>query len=470
MSSTTSLASAHALPGWLKGGLLAIPVFGVCWAGAILYWRANSSSPDTADMLLYMVALPLGLLLGFWIGRKVMDARAAAPVPATASQPAATAVASPMAPPLAILAASLRSPHGASPEELATAIADNKARADLDQELVDDDGFPVMTARSSDARDDALREEITDWLSQNGVPEPYFSDEQWRAITLASAVAGELGSHAACNLIPADGTPPMLQLMPILPSEWRIEQRRAVGLWLKHAVAQFGWPAAQITVAMDSAEVASPTGAFGHLSHLALAKDTPLVAIVVACASHIGEESVAQWAERSSLFTSSQPHGLIPGEGAAGLLVADVRQARAVDDAVFVLIDPVCEARRDFSADDSKRTDSKLLGEIATRVLGGAATERSDVAMIVADTGHRSNRMHELMGIASPAMPQLDGAADVVSVGIATGTCGAVPLVTALALARHHVLERDAPVLCVSNEDPFVRSAALLRPADSQTS
>jgi hypothetical protein len=195
--------------------------------------------------------------------------------------------------------------------------------------------------------------------------------------------------------------------------------------------------------------------------------DAPLAAMVVACASHIGDETIAQWAANASLFTSSQPQGQIPGEGAAGLLVTDLRQARSIEGAAFALLDPMVEARRDSSADGSKRADPKLLGELAEHALKRGAAELSDVALIVADTGHRSNRMLELMALASASMPQLDGAADVVRVGVANGTCGAVPFVTALALARHQALERGAPVLCISNEDPYLRCAALIRPAPS---
>ncbi|RJG09474.1 hypothetical protein [Massilia cavernae] len=467
MISTTSLGGSSPIPGWLKGSLLAVPIVGVCWAGAIWHWRSSASTPDTIDLLLYLVALPAGLLLAFWIGRQLTAARPAAPVVATAAQPAMTAEVSPGTPPLAILAASIRSPLGTSPEELAIAIADNKARADLDPDLVDGEGFPLMTARSDGARDDALQEEITEWLVQNSVPEPYFNDEQWRAITLATAVAGELASHAAGDLIPAEGVPTTLHLVPILPPAWRSEQRRAAGMWLKHTVAQFGWPAAQITLAPDTPDGATPAGVLGRLANQAAGGNAPVTAIVLACASHIGEESVAQWAGSASLFTPSRPHGLIPGEGAAGLLVTDLRQARAVDDAVYALVDQVCETQRDSSADDSKRTDSKSLGELAERALKHSQTTPADVAMIVADTGHRSNRALELMGFASAAMPQLDAAADIVSVGVSSGTCGAVPFITALALARHHVLERDAPILCISNEDPVLRGAVLLRPAGS---
>lgn len=87
--------------------------------------------------------------------------------------------------------------------------------------------------------------------------------------------------------------------------------------------------------------------------------------------------------------------------------------------------------------------------------------------MLVADMGNRSSRVLELMEFASEATPQLDGVPGVVRVGAATGTCGAVPFMAALALGRHHALERVAPVLCISTEDPYQRCAALIRPYTS---
>jgi hypothetical protein len=461
----TTTTPGRPIRSWLTGSLLAVLVTGACWGGATWYWRATERMPATGDLVLYLLALPVVLLLAAWYGRKWMAQPGASPTAAALTQPTQAAT---TPPPLAILAASLRSPHGASTEELSAAIVDNKARADLDEELVDADGFPVMTARSVDARDEALQEEITEWLNRNGMAELRLSDEQWRALAMASAASGELASYAAIDLIPPDGAPPMLQLIPILPPEWHIDQRRAAGMWLRHSVTQFGWPPAYIALAEErhgDARAATPAAVLGRLVSNGAASDAPVAALVVACASQIGEETVAQWAANGSLFTSSQPQGLIPGEGAAGLLVTDLRQAQSIQGAAFALLDPVGEAWRDSSAEDTRRADPKLLGELTERVLRNGCAELSNVAMIVADTGHRSNRMLELMGLASALMPQLDDPADVVCVGAASGSCGAVPFMTALGLARHHALERDAPVLCISNEDPYHRCIALVRPA-----
>jgi hypothetical protein len=191
------------------------------------------------------------------------------------------------------------------------------------------------------------------------------------------------------------------------------------------------------------------------------------MAMVVACSSHIGEETVAQWAANGSLFISSQPKGRIPGEGAAGLLIGN--QASLTESATIALLHGIEETRRDSSADESKRSDPKLLAELSERALKRTGMNASDVTMLIADTGQHAGRVLELMAHVSAGLPQLDETDDVVRVGVASGTCDAVPFITALALGRHYVLEREAPVLCVSNEDPYRRVVALMRPLGSSS-
>jgi hypothetical protein len=466
-SSTMSLPGQH-IPGWLKHALVSGFVIVACWGAAITYWRVNKSAPGSGELAVCLLALPAALLAAFWAGSRVVASLRASPVPNTRAQPAETPAMPPRVPPLAILASALRAPHGTSAEELAQAIAGNKARADLDRELIDDDGFPVMTARSSDARDDMLQEEIAEWLSRNGMADLQFSDEQWRALTLASAVTSDLAMRAASELIPAEGKPPLLQLVPMLPADWPVDRRRAAIMWLEHTAVRFGWPADHITVAADSpadAGDAAPSVTFARLTQAAAAGDTPVLALVVAAASHIGQETVDQWAAAGSLFTSSHPQGLIPGEGAAGLLVADVRLAESTEGMAYVLLDRIKDVPRDTSAEDTRRPEPKLLAALAETACKRAGVGLAEVAMVVADTGHRSNCTQELMGFTSAAMPQLDGMDDVAAVGRACGTCGAVPFVAALALGRYYTLELDKPVLFASNEDAGQCCVATVRPA-----
>jgi len=454
-------------PAWIVNSLIGGFVFLACWGISIAYWRSTRSAPGTSEFAAFLFAIPLALTCVAWLGVRLILPRIAAsiqePVPA---KPAAAPPAPPISMPLAVLASALRSPHGASAEELATAIAGGKARADLDRELIDEDGFPVMTARSDDADDAALQEEIAAWLAHHGMADLQFSDAQWRALILASAVTGDLTLSAIGAFAGIEGALPMLQLVPLLPLDWHADQRQAAAAWLRHMVERSGWAPDSLAIPAEAPANAggpAPSAVFSRLAHDTLQKAQPLAALIVACASHIDQETVDKWAAEGKLFTSARPQGLIPGEGAAGLVLADLAQAHARQLTDFVVLDPVEEAQHGVSADDMKRVDPNVLEELTKRAIKRRNIDFTDVVMIVADTGHRSSRVLELMGYASVTMPQLDEAGDIVCVGVACGSSGTVPFITALALARHYVLERFGPVVCVGNEDAQLRQAALVQ-------
>lgn len=479
MTSTTATPS-RPLPAWLKTCLLGALVFIVCWGGAIAWWRASNSEPGAGDLVLMLLALPCTVLLVFKLGKRFVPPRSPAPAAAASGSASAQAAAAPLAPPLAILAAALRSPHGASPEELAAAIAEGKAWPDLDPELVDDDGFPVMSARSSDAVDEAVQEEISDWLLLNGAAELRFSEVQWRALILGTAVARELAAHAMSELLSPEIHPPKLRLIPVLPMGWTLEQQAAAGLWFRHTVSQFGWPAADLVpveltgASGHQARPATPNQLLGQfLNQFALdsrAGDARLAALIIACESHIDQESVDVWAGSATLFTPTRQQGLVPGEGAAGLLLTSLQDGGLAKGTVFAQLHPMVDACRDASLDEVKRVENRLLADLAERVTRSAGLALSRVAAIAADTDHRANRGLELMGLASSALPQLDGTLDVARVGVPLGACGAVPWIAALALARHHALDSRAPVLFISNDDPLSCCAALVCPPGAASS
>lgn len=451
---------------WIKVTLLIVLALGLSWGGAIWFWRATNRMPATQDLVLYLVMLPLLLLLAFWFGRKLIAVIAAAPA-AAAADPAAPPPAIKAAP-LAVLGAALRTPHGASADELSGALLDNKARAELDDRLIDDNGFPVMTARCDDAEDAGLQQEITEWFALKGVEDFALEEHQWRALSMATSVAIELASAATGTLMPQEGVPPMLHLMPILPPDWTLDERRAGGLWLQHVISQSGWPAARIALAAEvpaDPRAASPCAVLRRLVHQGALSGLPQVAMVVAGASFLSNACINQWEGNATLFAPTRPQGLIPGEGAAGLLLTDLRQAQAIDGAVYVTLELEADARRHNSADQAKKTDAKLLGAMTEKLLAAAPLAADKIAMLVADTGHRTSRVLELMEMTSAALAHLDADTEVLRTGGACGTCGAVPFVAALALARHHAIELEAPVLCISNEDPYRRSAVLVRPA-----
>lgn len=455
---------------WMKAGLFVVLVLGLSWGGAIWYWRATNRMPANGDLAIYLVALPLCILAAAWIGRSVMTRLAAAPAPAAASG-AAAAPAQPSAAQttvLALHAVALRTAHGGSADDLSTKLAEGKARAELDPELVDDQGFPIMSVRSAEADDDSMQEQITTWFAEKGVDEVPFSPAQWRALTLATAVVGELASHASGTLLPQQGQAPMLYLQPLLPQDWDLQSRGAAGQWLRHVALENGWPDQQLSVAAAvpvDARGASPAAVLGRVGHQITTSGMPLVSIVVACDSRLSEDCVDRWAGSATLFGAARPQGQIPGEGAAGMLLTDLAQAQATPDTLYTTVHTTPETRRHTSADEAKKTDATALSTLIAKLLADAQVDAATVGMLVADTDHRTSRVMELMATASSSLPHLDTGADVLSTGGACGHCGSVPLMAALALAHHHATELAAPVVCISNDDPYRRSAILIRPA-----
>lgn len=502
---------------WMKGILLSALAFGGSWSGAVWYWRDTNRMPATGELATYLIALPLALLLGYWLVRKTATAwgerQSASPAPAanasgTGTGDAAAAAAQAQAATLRIAAASLRVPHGESAEALAEAMASNKARPDLDKELSDDDGFPVMAARAEGVDEQAIEQEINAWLADSGQAAVHARPEFWRALALGTPVMRELATWAGAHQRLADlasaqdmslaganarqaaqaiNAIPMLQLVAMLPQEWNTPSRDTAGRWLQHQLVQAGWP--QERIALNARTDLHPGPVLAALQN----STEPCVAVLLACASHIGEQTVSTWSSEDKLFSAARPQGAMPGEGAAGLLLADAAQAALLAEGAkaaygesaaadsYPLLAAVAAGARSDNIGQARSGECAVLTQLAQqalRPLQAPQPPQTDAApsaqppsaaapsvpLLVADTGHRGARVMELMAAASAVQPQLDAAKDILALGNATGQAGGAGFLAALALARHESQTRGEPVLCIANEDPYLRCAALIRP------
>lgn len=439
---------------WLRNILWAVLVVGVTWSAAVAYWRGSASGPSHTHVLMVMLGLPLLLLGGLWYGRRLLaPAPAASPTSASPAAAAAQPAPSPSAAALSVLASSLRMPHGESAAELLVALEGGKARATLDTELVGDDGYPIMSVHAQAADDADAREQVAAWIERHAGGDGQLHEEQLRALLLGGAVAQELGALAADSCLAPDQSAPPLQLALLAPPNWNTSLRRIALHYLRQAVVDSGWPDSALTalVAEDLSAVL-PGGA----------RHAPLT-LLLSCVSHVGEYTVNDWSADLSLFSPAHQQGLIPGEGAAGLLLS------SAEGAGLVRISGAADVRGS-SADSERRPDARLLVNLTARVLQDAGLAPAGVAAVIADTGHRSSRVMELMGVVRDALPHLDAGDDVFSLGGASGTCLDAGVVAALALACEQAGSLGAPVLCIANEDALRRAVLLARPpADRQT-
>jgi hypothetical protein len=438
---------------WIRGGILTMLTFGAFWGGAIFTWRGTDRAPSTSDLVTYLVALPLAVLAAVVLVRRFTRPQPAA----DAAAPATTAAPSPAPaarlPALALVDAAVRTRHGDSIDELAAALDAQRARPDLDPELVDDAGSPVMTVRVPSAGDAAWRTEAEPWLAAQGHSDVRFGDAHWRALELASAVVSELADAAALAAV----GDPLLRIVPLAPVDWTTAQRTAAGAWFVHVAAQACWDADKVTV--SPAPPGEPAAAASALLSVLAGQpnNDPALTILLAFDSRIDQAVVDRMAADGTLFSAAHPQGLVPGEGAAGLLLGDTAYAAPILQAA--------SATRSASADAMPRIDAADLRRLAERVLAETAVDASTVSALFADADHRSNRVLEAMALAHEDLPHLDAGIDVRTTGPACGLSGAVPFLATLALARRQALDGAGAVLCVGNADPVHRSVAVVRPA-----
>jgi len=469
---------------WLSRTLIVAAAFSACWLGALWYWRSTTRMPDTGDIVIWLLLMPLFLLLVLWAGRKIIaavsarSAAAAAVAAATASQAAAAPVpdaAQPAA--LVVLAGALNMPHGDNVDSLSEALRSRQANLQLDPSLLDERGYPILSGRAASVDSLAQQETMDEWLQLHH-PDHVLDDEQWRALSLGSVVATELayglGPHPALPayldaLQAGKATPPLptLQLVLLLPAEWHAPQRAVAADWLRNIIELHGWPQAHVATVLADAGAnvaAGPLALVDSLSKRAQQAEQPFLCMLLACGSRIGEESVQAWADQFILLDSRHPDGRVPGEGAAGLLLADRAQGALFDAPDAALLYPAASGARASSADGRGRIDSALITQQATDLLASAGIAASTVTLVSADSDARASRVGETLGMATNLLPELDPAGQVVTVAGSCGDAGDATLLAALVLAQHHVRSGAGAALCVSNLDPVQRSVALLGP------
>ncbi|MDN2678083.1 hypothetical protein [Janthinobacterium sp. SUN033] len=466
---------------WLRRGLLTVSVFALSWTGAIAYWRDSTRMPTPGELAGAMLALPLALLLMLWLGKKLLARLLAGPAltaPGLAAPLEAEAATPPAAPlPLHIVAATLRMPGGATPSELLAAMRSRQARPALDGQLLDEDGYPLLCGRVDGIDEEEQQQVLAAWLREHPqaglASEPFpFNPEDVRALALGAEVLAELVDEALQHALSAGAqaspasAPPVLRLHLLMPASWSAAQRQAGNAWLRHLAREQGWPAQTLPPPTEAAN--RPPAPFALLNQLAghaAPPQPPGLSIVLACDSHLGELRVHVLASQGQLFSASQANGQIPGEGAAGLLLAIPGATASPDEPAPVLLHRAATGELPQSASQRGPADKSMLAELSRQALAAAGDDAAaGIALVSADTDQRANRMLELMQCAGAILPQLDLGEQVLGVGTACGQCGAVTTLAALAMARQAAADDGAHVLCLSNLDPLQRGALVIGP------
>lgn len=184
--------------------------------------------------------------------------------------------------------------------------------------------------------------------------------------------------------------------------------------------------------------------------------------LLMASQSYLGEKTHEAWLGRDASVDKSAN---IPGEGAAGLILADSLWIEKLGLQSVIQIHRVAQHQRGKSADEAGKIKPDTLITAMNDALLAAGVAAEQVVAIAADTDSCSGRVGELFEAINQVTPELDLEGSCFRVETACGALGGVSALIALLITRHQVAESSQAALCISNNDSFQRAALVLKPA-----
>ncbi|GAA3931224.1 hypothetical protein [Luteimonas lutimaris] len=461
--------------------LVVAAVFVAVWLCVILYWRSSGATPGGTQMLLLLGVLPVGLLGGIWLLRRARASRAGA---APAEEPKAVAAASgdettfEATPPLHCLAAALWLPCGDDAGQVLAALPAPQ-RPGLHPKFRDRDGLPVFTAHVERLETEGFADTVA--ASAEAGRQLDQDEERVRALALLEPVATELFDAAALLLPPlpvaeerviaglrrteGHDVRVAVRVHALLPMSWETPLRQAVADWLLELALASGIDRRRIVLDVVPADGA--VTAWGLLDAIAGGTaDGEAWHLVLACDSLVGERSVQRLIATGRLMDSRRSEGVVPGEGAAGVLlrpsVAPEISGSGQDPAQAVALHRA--SRAVLAAGMQPRAAARSTGELMSLALRRADVEADAVALVLTDADQRPSRAVEASAGAAAACPELDISTQCGALGVPCGETGHVAPIALLALGTAQVRASMQAVLLLSLGAGLERMAAVIAP------
>lgn len=474
----------------LKAGALWLAITVLVWLITIWHWQSSGHDASAGDIIGQLFVLPVALtafLLGvLWAVQRLRE-QAAKPVAAAAVGAASATGASAQG--LAANAGSApdEDPRGLSAWVLAETVTlaagqdalsawsglqSQTVRPALDSSLQDLDGMPIFSARVSDLQ-------ARDWLDAHAelAHGPALSDAVVRGLALlepalhqmlfavnemaqVSAPAEDDAANAAGR--PADmkahlsgvaapvnkaqqlasaAMAPQLTVRLLLPADWPEDERDTALAWVRgQCGGLLDW--AQATrakgVQWQTGPLERPEQLWDEVDQQIVqwSRDPrPALLLMLAVDSAVNEDRVERMQAIGELFTSVHQTGKVPGEAAAGLLLANAHWPELRQCAVppVRMWRPV-RARRDKSADAAGRVGSTALGAALQQAVALNQADK-DKLLVVTDADHRASRSAELFEALQDVLPGMDPMLCVTRVGEACGELGLARALVPSALA-----------------------------------
>lgn len=470
--------------------LLLAFIFALVWGVTLWRWDSSNRLIETRDVVLYLFFLPVCawvvVLLVRWAWRNSAKPAVAASASATAAAPAAAAPSSDeqeRAWSFAMLWHGLHTSAAADAAGTAAALAGGQHRPALDDNLRDPDGLPVLSGRAEGVDDavDAVRAEWAPLLLPANLTAAQAARRQAetqdaRTSWLRAAALLHLQWRSALDQLDDVLPPPrsdaaaMPRNIPRLavrcgvPAHWPQGQRSLVEQWLlqtlKQHRAELAGVAAVTVQPLESGE------------ELLSAAEQQLVLwrreridglLLLLCTdSTLDEQLIERWAAAQQLLSGARTEGRVPGEAAAGVMLATGTWLSDVSDKPR--LHRIALMRRDKPADAAGRISSDVAERVLADCLKAAQLPNDQLAAVTSDADLRSRTVRELHGALLPVADHLQAGEDVLNLGSACGDLGVARPLCLLSAAAAHVLQLKQPVAAMALAPALERLALLVRP------
>ncbi len=456
----------------LISGLILL-VFAVVWVVMILRWRATGQTPSNMDMLLYLVALPLGLLVTFGVVYKTADGIKKRKEKA-ANEDEEVVEPEPEDDPtlawqLPVIAAAAILPQGKSDAAIIKAAKDSK-RPELHKTLKDPYKQPVLAADIKAVDVDAVEATLDD-------ESPHWSVADKRTLALTELLATRLlDEHFDALRPPEDEEQPnkppqlVLEIDWLQPAHWLEEDRLAATQWLTERLSEQGWQAPELRV--SSQAISSDLTALEQLDELNQAyhqtKDELALHhphLLVTAESNIDPDVIAQWNSQQQLCSANQPEGKVPGEAAAGLLIApDTCDAEVLP----MQLGRVFTDTRKKPVHQPQHLQADTLKRLTKELRYYTDWEEDAKIKLVSDSDIRPSRGGESLCFTEAVLPEEDATKALYAIGVGNGNAGNALTLATLAVALNNGVKKEQPRLMFSHQSPAQRALVLVAAAKEE--
>jgi hypothetical protein len=427
--------------------------------------------PSTIDVAFYLVMMPLALLLSIYIIKRAGNGLLALTSrtrtqPIDANQnPAALQIQTDEATrswTAHIVTSATHSRFGTSASDIIDAVKNKETKFELDTQLTDSNGYPILSGRINDLEIDETATDFKQFIKAQALPEQQWHTEDLRTITLAHNVCQDLSqqllsnsdlNNQSANLNDTTTHIPDIYLTSILPASWTEQQQQQVQLWLLSLLTTQELTGCKVTShPLNTAKLKDPLTLIDNINTQINQHPAKVMHIVIASHSLIGEQS--------SLANNTTQQ--IPGEAAAGIILTDPEWAAALTLANPIKIHRLSQSDREKSADEPGKTNIATLTKAIEDAITIANIDKSEIKAITADSDGRPTRIIELYEAINATTADVEPAENCLQIAYHCGATGRTSSLIALIAAADQVKKNKQAALCLCNNDSVTRSAIVI--------